>query len=189
MGIKKVHVGFTLIEMIVVIAVIAVTLPSVFAIVFTIVRQQTKIYRISKVKKEGDYILNLISNAIKNSAVSIHSSSPATTLNEICLLVQSPAPTTSLYFQDSTNNWFGYLSASNTISSASSNLGSPAALNSNIILINNFSIGCEKTASFSNANILFSFDICYNTGSGLCTSTRPEETASLHYQTRVKMRN
>lgn len=186
MGIKK---GFTLIEMIVVIAVISMTLPSIFAITFGIARQQNKIYRISKVKEEGDYVLNTLTNTIKNNAVSIHSSSPATSLNEICLLVESPAPTTSLYFQDSYNNWFGYSLASNVISSASSNLGSPIALNSNKVLINNFSIGCEKTTSFSNATISLSFDICYDTGGKLCTSTRPEETASLHYQTKVKMRN
>lgn len=186
---RKGEVGFTLIEMIVVIAVIAVTLPSIYTIVFGIARQQTKIYRISKVKKEGDYILNLISNVIKNNAVSIHSNHPTTDLNEVCKNVPSSETAASLYFQDSTNNWFGYLLTSNVISSDSSNLGSPISLNSIKILINNFSIGCEKTASFSKANIMLSFDVCYDTGSGLCTSTRPEETASLHYQTRVKMRN
>ena len=186
---KKRLVGFTLIEMIVVIAVIAITLPSIYVIIFGIVRQQTKIYRISKVKKEGDYILNIISNIIKNNAVSIHSTFPATDLNEVCKNVPSSETATSLYFQDSTNNWFGFSLTSNTISSASSKLGSPIALNSNKILFNNFSIGCEKTASFSKANIFLIFNICYDTGSGLCTSTRPEETASLHYQTRVKMRN
>jgi len=189
MGIKKKLVGFTLIEMIVVIAVIAVTLPSIFAIVFGITRQQTKIYRISKVKKEGDYILNLLTNTIRNSAVSIHSSSPATIFNVICRIVVSPAPTTSLYFLDSTNNWFGYSLASNVISSSSSNLASPIALNSNKILINNFLIGCEKTALFSNANITINFDICYDTGGKLCTSVRPEEFATLHYQTIIRMKN
>ena len=189
MGIKKGFFGFTLIEMLVVIAVIAITLPSIFAIVFGIARQQTKIYRISSVKKEGDYVLNLLTSIIKNNAVSIHSASPATILNEICLIVESPAPATSLYFQDSTNNWFGYFATSNVISSDSSNLADPIVLNSNKILVNNFSIGCEKTASFSNANILLSFDVCYDTGGGLCTSTRPEETANLHYQTRIKLRN
>ena len=182
MGIKK---SFTLIEMIVVIAVIAMTLPSIYAIVFGIAQQQTKIYRISKVKKEGDYLLNLVTNTIKNNAVSIHSSTPATDLNEICLLVESPAPATSLYFLDSTNNWFGYSFASNIISSASSNLAVPIALNSTKILINNFTIGCEKTALFSSTNVLISYDIYYNSGA----STRPEEIANLHYQTRIKIRN
>ena len=66
---KKFNKGFTLIETIVVIAVIGLTLPVLFATILTLMRQQIKIYRLSQVKREGDYIINLMENTIRNRAV------------------------------------------------------------------------------------------------------------------------
>ena len=70
-NIKK---GFTLIETIVVVAVIGLTLPVIFSIFFVLFQQQTKIYRLNTVKKEGDYVINLIENTIRDDAVTILSS-------------------------------------------------------------------------------------------------------------------
>lgn len=186
MGIKRNRRSFTLIEMIVVISVIAITLPSIFAIVFGIVQQQTKIYRISKVKEEGDYILNLISNTIKNRAFSIHSSSTADGSDQVCKdSPSSIAPANSLYFRDLSNDMFGYSFSSNTISSASSKFASSISLNSDKISIDNFIIYCDKnTTTFSAPIISIEFDISYK-----LASTRPEDSANLHYQTKVKLRN
>ena len=183
MGIKK---GFTLIEMIVVIAVIALTLPSIFAIVFGIAKQQTKIYRIFKVKQEGDYILNLVTDTVRNSAVGIYSSSPPNPpANEKCQ--SSPYPSTytsatSLVFQDRISKWFSISLSGNNIASASA-LGTNN-LNSSKVTISNFTIKCRKKNVYSNAEVTLLFRISYN-----ASSTLPEDTAYLDYQTRIMLRN
>lgn len=179
--------GFTLIETIVVVAVIGMILPVLFAIIFTLMRQQVKIYRLSQIKREGDYLLSIVGNTIKDRAVTIHSGQPSDA-NVVCESAGTLPSTTSLYFLDEDRQWFGYVGSSSTISSASAALAS-INLTSSKTRISNFSIYCLRNSTYSSASILFSFDICYDTGGGVCTSNRPEEIATLHYQTRIKLRN
>jgi type II secretory pathway pseudopilin PulG len=180
--------SFTLIETIVVVAVIGLTLPVLFAIIFTLMRQQVKIYRLSQVKREGDYVINLMENTIRSRAVTIHSGVPSDA-NIVCKDAGIPSAS-SLYFLDEDKQWFGYLFNSNSIASKSADLTHPSIdLISSKTVVSNFSISCSRSSLYSPASILLSFDICYNTGSG-CTSIRPEEiTSILHYQTRIKLRN
>lgn len=181
--------SFTLIEIIVVISVVALVIPAVFAIVFGILRQQTKIYRLSLVKKEGDFILNIIGATIRNNALAIYSSTPPDDTNGVCQIVESYPASSSLFFQDQWGNWFGFSESSNSVASSASVLGSPLVLNSEKTLISNFSIGCDRLVTYSPAIVSLSFDICYSTGAGSCASSRPEETANLHYNTKIKLRN
>lgn len=185
--------GFTIIEVIIVITVIGLTLPVIFSFYFTLLQQQAKIYRLNTVKKDGDYLINQIENTIKDRATMILSSNlpiPPDSTNKVCFDDSSSYSTTSnLYFLDEDSNWFGYIADSRTISSDSGNLVTPVELASSKTIINNFSISCSRTYSFSPPLILLSFDICYDTGAGVCTSNKPEEVATLHYQTRIKMRN
>ena len=176
--------GFTLIEMIVVITVVALVVPAIFSIIFGLIRQHTKIHRLSTAKTEGDLILNLAANTIRNNAITIHSSTPPNDVNMVCAGVgdNSQAP---LYFQDRMGEWFGFSLSSNTISSESSNLASPVALNSTNTTISDFVLSCTKSNLYSAPVVSFSFKICY----GACTSTRTEETVELNYQTKIKLRN
>ena len=178
--------SFTLIETIVVVAVIGLTLPVLIGTIFILVRQQTKIIRLSQVKREGDYIINLMENTIRNRAISIHSGIP-TEGNIVCKDAGSSSSGPPLYFLDKNGQWFGYLADSNSIASNSAN--PTINLTSSKILISNFSIDCSRKIIYSPASISLGFDICYDIGAGVCTSTRPEEIASLHYQTRIKLRN
>jgi len=179
--------SFTLIEMIVVIATIGLVLPTLFVIVFVILQQQIKIQRLSIVKREGDYILNLMENTIRNYGESIHSATPPTESNKIC---QSSSLENASYFKDKFGNWFRfYLDTNNSISLESSvlNNGSQGSvsLNSPQTTITYFSIQCYKTALYSSPVINISFTIKYNT-----TSSRVEENiAPLTYQTKVKLRS
>jgi len=193
---KKFNKGFTLIETIVVIAVIGLTLPVLFVIILTLMKQQVKIYRLSQVKREGDYIINLLENTIRNRAVTIHSGQPSDA-NIVCQNADYPLSGTvdNLYFRDEDKQWFGYLFENNSIASKSADLDNPpnvltSPLTSSKILVNNtFSISCSRNSTYSPAAILLGFDICYDSGAGVCTSTRPEEVASIHYQTRIKLRS
>lgn len=183
--------SFTLIETIVVVAVIGLTLPVLIGTIFILVRQQTKIIRLSQVKREGDYIINLMENTIRNHAVSIHSGQP-TEDNTVCKGVvgsYSYSSTSSLYFLDKDKQWFGYLFDSNSIASDSANPSPAINLISTKTRIENFSISCARNTIYSPPSVSFDFDVCFVTGTGVCTSTRPEEIASLHYQTRIKLRS
>jgi type II secretory pathway pseudopilin PulG len=183
--------SFTLIEMIVVIATIGLVLPALFAIIFSILQQQVKIQRLSIVKREGDYILNIMENAIKNYATKIYSDSSLSNDNEKCKDENSSYSNDgqNFYFKDKLGNWFRfYLDTANSISSESSvlNNGSPGSvsLNSSQTKITNFSIQCYRTALYSPPVINISFTISYYT-----SSSRVEETASFNYQTKVKLKS
>jgi prepilin-type N-terminal cleavage/methylation domain-containing protein len=189
MGIK-IKKGFTLIETIVVVGVIGLTLPVIFAIFFVLLQQQTKIYRLNAVKKEGDYVITLLQSTIKNNAVSILSSTspiPPTTNLQCNDDSTSYGSNSNLYFLDKNGLWFGYELNNSSLASVSSNLAT-VNLTSAKTQINNFSISCSRTFKFSQPSISLSFDIEYCVDVA-CSQTRPEETASLHYQTKVKLRN
>ena len=190
MGIKKnikYLKSFTFIEMVVVIGVIGLALPVLFAIIFAILQQQTKIYRLSQAKREGDYALNVMENIIRNSALSIHNNQPPSDQNKVCVDNGSSFSNTPIYFQDKNTlgTWSSFILENEKIASKSSN---PPNINtyltSSKVKITNFSISCQGKGLYSSPVVNISFTIQYNT-----TSTRPEETAFLNYQTKVKLRS
>ena len=181
--------SFTLIETIVVIAVIGLILPVVFSIFFVLLQQQIKIYRLNTVKKEGDYLISIIENTLRNDTKSIHSAEPPTDLNIECSTESSAyGSTSSLYFLNNKDQWFGYLLNDNAIASASASTTMPINLTSSKTKISNFSISCSRNYLYSPSSVTLSFDIKYCNDLA-CAQTRPEETASLFYQTKIKLRN
>jgi len=173
--------SFTLIEMMVVITTISLILPVIFAIIFSILKQQIKIQQLSNVKREGDYILNIIENIVKNHGESIHSNIPPTENNKIC---QSSSLENVSYFKDRYNNWFRfYLDNNNSISSESSIIGR-VYLNSSKTRITNFNIQCYKTGAYSPPIIIISFTIKYN-----MQDSQPEEQVAINYKTKLKLKN
>jgi len=187
--------AFTLIETIVVVAVIGLTLPVLFAIIFAITRQQVKIYRLSQIKKEGDYLISVMENTIRDRAITIYKSDLIDDANIVCKVVEDypSSPVDHLYFIDEDKQFFGYKIDVNKVASAAVDLvsGDPYTvdLTSGKTLVSNFSISCSRSSIYSPASISLSFDVCYDTGLPNCATTRPEEIASLHYQTRIKLRN
>ncbi len=181
--------GFTLIEIVVVISIIALVVPAVFAIVFGILREQTKLMRLSTIKKEGDYILNVVKGTIKNNALAIHSDGPPTEENEKCRVIEDYTSGSALTFEDNAGDWFKVLLSTDKIASYSSGTDSTLNLNSDRTVISGFSIGCARSVAYSPPIVSLSFDICYAASPGSCVSTRVEETATLHYQTKIKLRN
>jgi competence protein ComGC len=178
--------SFTLIEMIVVISTIGLVLPALFAIIFSILQQQVKIQRLSIVKREGDYVLNVMENIIRNYAVKIYSENSFTT--ERCVTdnpTYGPSNGSNFFFRDKSDRWYNFYQNSNNISSNSANLSSPVNLNSSQTKITNFSIQCYRTSLYSSPVVNISFTIEYNT-----TSLRVEEKVTpLTYQTKVKLKS
>lgn len=186
--------GFTLIEMLVVVGVVSFILPAVFAIIFTILRQQAKIYALQEVKRQGDFVLNTIRMNLKNNATTIHTAFPPTDSNQVCNSTGSSGSGT-LYFQDRVNNYFSYvvINDSNGIPLIASNSSIPASnpypatttnLTNDKTKTTSFSISCIRNASFSPPVIGISYQLQYNT-----TSTRPEDIASFTYQTKIQLRS
>lgn len=183
--------GYTLIEVIAVVTIIGIALPSIFTIIYVIVREQAKILAITKTKNEGDYAFNVIDNLIRNSAVTIQTSSdplnnstnrcndPATSPS------YSPANGANFYVKDRYGNLTRlYTTVDGKIASDSSILNASSELTSSKMAVTNFSISCTTTSKFSSPVVSIGFKIQYNT-----VSARPEDTASLNYQTKIKIRN
>ena len=198
MGITK--KAFTFIEIVVVIGVISISLPVLFTIIFAITNQTLKVQRLSEVKKQGDYAINIIENTIRGYAVKIYSEDALT--NEKCntsgsTFPSDPSDGTNFYIKDISGKYFNFqLTDSNKIASESSDLINPVSvvdLTSDKVLIENFEIQCNRNTTAYPPIISISFNICYKNPTsappGNCIFTRTEETASLYYQTKIKLRN
>ncbi len=186
------NIAFTLIEMVVVLGVISLALPVLFAIIFTILQQQAKIIRLQEVKKQGDFVLSTMENTIRNYAVSIHNTFPPDPENEICKTQGLEETANPMYFKDKTGAWFSYSLESDKIASGSSNPPNAGGdLTTDKVKVSqngdNFFLSCVRKSAYSPPIISVNFKIEYNTAP--TASTRPEETASLTYQTKIKLRS
>jgi len=178
--------GFTFVEILVSITVLGIVLPILFSIIFTIFRQQTKIYRLNEVKKQGDYILVLSKNLVRNYASGIYSESNFT--NQKCdgILNTNYTSATSgkdFYFRDKNGSPFNIFLDSGQVATGSGGINSIKITN-NQVVVENFTLACENTSSAADSFVTIKFDIRYNT-----TSTRKEDSASLSYQSSFKLRN
>lgn len=181
--------GFTLIEMVVAVAVVALILPAIFAMVFAVLRQQSKLYALQEIKRQGDFVLNTIRVNIKNNGATIHSAEPPSDSNLLCATANTSGSGT-LYFQDRFNNSFSYaiVNDSNGVpliaSSSSITPVSPLYLTNSKVRASNLSISCTRNAAFSPPILNISYELEYNT-----TSTRPEDIASFTYQTKMQLKS
>lgn len=197
MGINK--KSFTLIEMIIVIGIVALSMPALFGLIFSIINQQSKIYRLSEVKKQGDLVISSMSQVIKNYAVDIYSNSSLTAKR--CDSAGSIYPAaggtndgSTFYFKDQFGNSFrfyrytsggGSFIASDSARPASSSPERFLLTANNIrILSNSFTISCSRTALYSSPIVQILLTLEYNT-----SSTRPDEKANLTYRSSVKLRS
>ncbi len=185
MGIKK--SGFTFIEMVVVVATIAFALPALFAIIFTILQQQTKIMHLTEAKREGDYAMNVMENLIRGYATKTLTSYQSST--EVCATTAPSFPVTAQvggFKNDNTGATFGFDGSSSKIASQSSVLNANADLTDPTkVTVTGFSMTCTRTNPYSPPVINIQYDVAYST-----TSTRAEDiTGKLHYQTAVQMKS
>lgn len=192
--------GFTLIEILVVIGTIGISLPLLFNIFYTLAREQIKIHRLIEVKKQGDYVLNVIKTLIVNRAISIHNNIPPSPID--CSSIQNI--TANNYFLDRQGTYFrlcrsstgttcdnsdSYIASSSSIADVGT-----VALNNNKTLITDFSLTCFQNQSYSPPIVGIQFTICYKTiptqtNCNIESLARVEETAKLTYSTFIKLRS
>ena len=179
--------GFTFIEMLVVIGIISVALPTLYAIFFIILQQQVKLIRLTEVKRQGNFVTNSIENVISRYASSIHTAIPADS-NKVCAITIPEVQTNysgTLYLKDKMSNYFYFNSTGNPekIASQSSIPNTSTDITSSKVITSNFSSSCS-VSGFSAPLAVYSFDICYNLN-GSCGSAA--EKVSLHFQTTVPL--
>jgi len=177
--------AFTLIETIIVVGITGLILPVVFSIVFVILQQQTKIIRLQEVKKQGDFVLSNIKTAIRNNAVEIYTDRALTDQKCHDLNLYDGSGGNNFYFKDKVGRWFNFYLDNDKISSGSSLFaGNPQDLTNDKVIVSNFSIKCAKQSIYSPALVTLSIALSFNT-----TSTRPEDTAQLTYNTNIKLKS
>jgi type II secretory pathway pseudopilin PulG len=185
--------AFTLIELVIVIGVIAISLPIVFGLFFLILQAQSRIYILQEVKRNGDYTLSVMQNIIKDRAYAIYSDPGLANENEVCSTKSSPSTPTSaanpLYFKDPDGRLFYFYADETTHRIASySAITNPNTywLTNEKVAIepDNFSLSCFRTSIFSPPIVAVSFSI-----SQAGSPARHEEKASLNYQTKVKLKS
>ncbi len=189
--------AFTLVEVIVITGVIALTLPALFNIVFAIMQQEAKVIRLTQVKQQGDTILNRFESEVKTNATGIFTNQTLT--NQICNTVGIyPGPfnpqLTSIYFSHrQAGSEFGFINASNKMSYfLSTPFGGNLTtdLTTDRVIVTNVAFSCELKQLYSQPVVKLSYDVCYsNSPSNTCASDRLEEQANLHYDVAIRVRN
>lgn len=183
--------SFTLIEIIIVVGILGMVFPLLFSIVFSIVRQQTKLTRVSLIKREGDSLVNHVKRKIRSNAYKIYNAAtPFTTVNEQCSADNSSYSSDSeLYLSNTDTDWFYYGYDNNTIYYNDNALGELTRITTSNVKISNFEISCFRQSIFAPAVIKLSFDICYKGTALDCNTTLGEEIATLYFQTYIALRN
>ncbi len=187
--------SFTLIEIVIVVGVIGLVLPVLFGIVFTILKQQLKIYALMEVKRQGDFASNKIKYLVKQRAVNIieptsFAVDPENAI-KICPVLPeaTPTPFKQVYFSDRDLKLFSFTIVTppppvpagiNIIasSSASNNIVNEAFTNSKVT-IENFAMTCYRTNVFSAPIFSYSFKVKKTGG--------VDESVSLYYQSKIKL--
>jgi len=148
MGINK-KKSFTLIEVVVSVSVIALILPSVFAIFFSIMRQQIILIAYKDMLIQGDNVQNTLRSMIKERAARV---TDLTYTTDVCPLLTLPTPTlsASLYLLDRDGN---QIRLSQEIVSpmriASSSATKTYYLTSSSVLVTNLGFTCYRSNSYT----------------------------------------
>lgn len=180
------------IEAIVVIGVIALALPTLFAVFFLILQQQIHSAKLLDVKKQGLFVSNIITTTIRQNATGIYTTYEDPTSSVCSSSAQGSHTYPSafpLYFTDTNSNWFYFDSTNNTIASASSLFASPLYLTSSTALIQPSSVtyGCSATG-YGSPIVTLNYSVCYHssgTASGSCDSGA--DAARLPFQVTVSL--
>lgn len=179
----KNKLGFTLLEVVVVIAIMGLTLPAVVSLFFASIRSQTKVLILQEVKRNGDSAFDTITTKLRNEVYSVYSDSSATT--EVCSTRSSiSTPTTGsspLYFKTSDGTVFSFTLSDGAIIYTKGGVSTP--LTTTKVTVPTFSITCARATSFSTPLVSIVFSVRHAN-----STTRSEEKANLDYQTKMKLR-
>lgn len=173
--------SFTLIEMIVVVGVIALLIPTVFAMTFALIRQQLTLYGYSELRRQGALVQQTIRNLVSQRAAEVTDATYIAT--DICPPLTTPTPTGAprLYFQDKESQGFSLsqeLSAPYRFASFSASTGKTYFLTNSLITIDDLSFTCYRVNTGSPPFVYASYTT---------TKNILDKTISLPYRVRVQV--
>ena len=197
--------AFTLVEVVVVVAILGISIPVIFSVITTVAKQQGKIYRLNEAKQQGDYALAYIRNYIRSNGGQLYRNLNAGELqNELCategVIVSQSGQ--DFYFEraDLPNRYFRIYNgrASIALDDGQREIsqlffdtnGSVEELTTNKVKIENFEIKCLRKNLASQPFIHVSFLIYYTGDSDSfdINIAPPDDIAILNYQTVVQLR-
>ncbi len=195
MSVKK-QSGFTIVEMIIVIAVTGLIIPAFFSIVFVIIQQQAKIIALQEVKRQGDFILNTLENTIRGSAITIYDDnnlpvvdSALVEAKQVCDVIHNASfdqapPLDLLTFKDRFGHGFRFVIDGNKVASQSAISGATADLSTDKVIISAVGadpfISCNISNQFSPPVVTVSYQVTYAVAS---IPTR------MTYQAKIKLKS
>ena len=184
MGIK--NSGFTLIEMLMVLGIIAVIMPAIMSISYAILTQQLRIYRLTETKRQGDYIINIMKEKIARDARALYDNvAGANVCAGAGTSFSSPSGTTFDFVNDNGDTFSFRQVGNNMVFNDNTILPVITSyLNDTRVTITNLTIECVRKTLLTHPLVGFSFDITFVDS----TPTVREGVSSLHYQTKVKLR-
>ncbi len=186
--------GYTIVEVILVISLVGLLMPAIFSILYVIIQQQLKIYEITEVKRQGDYIMQVMKEKIMRDAEVLQRDDDGiqvatAVITNICTTPGSNYSSASqgldFVFQDALLNRFQYVLSGNTLFFRHDGASSiDAALNNSAVSITNLQITCSLKSDLTSPIVTISYTATYN---------RPVPnpqlgTTVLDYQTKVKLR-
>lgn len=182
--------GLTILELIITIAIIAITIPAIFGIFFIILQSQKKIFILQKIKKNGDYVLNTMQNVIRSDKIDGGIFSDSALTIEVCSTKYSDSSIGSygpaeLYFKLANSDSYLYFTKNgNQIilnnSGAVTNLTESANIKAVV-----FETSCQRMNNPDSAPIV----TIRLTLANLDSNAQQSEKASLNFQTAIKLRN
>lgn len=168
--------SFTLIELIVAVAVVALVLPSIFNIFFVMIRQQIVLSAYQDMEKQGNSIARNIKYVLQNRAAQIMDN---TYTIDICPLITTPTPTLfpRLYIKDKDENTISIYQSSNSVASESGKL---YFLNTSTASISGLVFTCFKVNDFTPPYVSISY---------IVSKSALFKNVSLPYNFSVKLRD
>lgn len=178
--------GFSIIEFVVVLAVILVLLPTVFALYFASVSSQHKAKVLVNVKQNGDNALSTIEYLLQNRAVFIYDDMASTTKR---CVAQGSTHTfgPEIAFVDKAGQKFEF--SLDTIDASSQKIASSTAqgsvhLTGNSVTIENLTFSCSRPSEHNPPIVTIEYSVRQKN-----QVVRHEDTATLQYSTKIKLRN
>ncbi len=172
--------GYTILEMLIVIAIVGVIMPAIFSILFVILQQQQKINEIVQTKRQGDYILSFMKEKIQREATGIRD---ATGTNPQCNTAGSSYNLPMRFARATSQFWYSYSAEGLTHVDTAPNPDLSVQLHSDKIRVTQFGMECAKATADSRPIVSLSFTLQYvspivDTQLG---------TTELTYQTKIRL--
>lgn len=168
--------GFTMIELIIVLAILGILMPAGFAMFMANLRAQTKVLILQQVKRNGDAALDTMESLIKIQGQSLEEADGTAVCD-----TSGSSYSGDVYFVDPDGQRFMFHQLTERIASESA---TTAYLTSDRVTVSNFVLSCSRESQFTAPLVSIAFDV-----QQAQMTTRAEEAATLGYQTKIRLRN